>query len=209
MHIRLVESDHRIKNHLQLIASTLSMEARNAPDPETADILLHACARVVAIARVHARLQTLDFENKVDMVLFLPELCRDLQACFNDAGAPHIDLEAETDSPPLPAKSALAIGGLVSELVTNAVKHGHEPGETSTVRVRLKRDALGGRLTVADSGPGLGEFAPGEKHNGIGFQLLQALADQLRGSVEFDPVQKGTSVSVLFAPDPPERGPKP
>ena len=84
--------------------------------------------------------------------------CRSCAAICRPAsmmlGAPHIDLEAETDLPPLPAKSASAIGGLVSELVTNAVKHWQEPGETSTVRVRLKRDALGGgsRWPTADRG---------------------------------------------------------
>jgi two-component sensor histidine kinase len=57
---RIQECEHRIKNHLQLIASALALQARDSADEDVSQALLQACGRISAVARIHARLQDLD-----------------------------------------------------------------------------------------------------------------------------------------------------
>ena len=52
---RAEESEHRIKNHLQLIGSSLAIQARGAVHAEARELLIQAYGRISAIARLHAR----------------------------------------------------------------------------------------------------------------------------------------------------------
>lgn len=196
LHTRLQESDHRIKNHLQLLSAALSVQARGLGDETSRQALLEACGHVAAVARLHARLQEVHASD-VEMSPFLTGLCDDLHACFGVGGAPPLRLDVDVDDGSLPAKSSLTVALIVNELVTNAVKYAGG-GDGCAVHVGLRRDENIWRLTVSDNGPGLSPETL-EMSVGLGARLLHALARQLGGHVELDAVAAGASVSVVFA----------
>ena len=69
---------------------------------------------------------------------------------------------------------------LVSELVTNSVRHGRAP-----IDVQVAIDSGGVRIEVADHGAGVPQDAPGERTCGYGLGLVKAFAD--RWGVADDP----------------------
>lgn len=194
--LRMRESHHRIKNHLQVLTSLLAIGSRQNPDESARQALLDACSRISAVARLHQRLEDADLGDCIDADLFLGDLCADLRACFggdNNTGL-KLDLEAEATS--FPSKTMLPLGLVVNELVTNAVKHGGR-NEPCSVTVRLRREEDRWRLTVSDDGPGMGQI-PFPSQSRLGGRLLHALANQLDGSIEVDKTATGASISVLF-----------
>ena len=191
--VRMRESNHRIKNNLQLLTSVLAMQSRQSTDEPARLALLDACARVAAVGRLHERLEQAEFADRVDIAVFLNELCADLRACFGFAG---LTLKADFEQAEFPAKRALPIGLIVSELVTNAVKHA-SAGGACTVRASLRKDEGGWLLNVVDDGPGI-EGDALQSRARSGGRLLFALTRQLGGSIEIDEVVKGASISVRF-----------
>ena len=191
--VRMRESNHRIKNNLQLLTSVLAMQSRQSTDESARLALLDACARVAAVGRLHERLEQAEFADRVDIAVFLNELCADLRACFGFAG---LTLKADFEQAEFSAKRALPVGLIVSELVTNAVKHASAGGACS-VRVALRNDDSGWLLSVVDDGPGIQGDALQSRARSGG-RLLFALTRQLGGSIEIDEVAKGASISVRF-----------
>lgn len=192
--VRLRESHHRIKNNLQIIASLLAIQARASNEHQVREALMDAYRRVLAVARVHERLQSAADDETMDAASFLQALCHDLTLSFGRGDEIRLALDAEPAV--LPTETIVTLALVVNELVTNAVKHacGDDGGEIS---VCLRREAPGWRLTVADGGPGLPDGAL-EQNGREGLGLTQALVHQLRGSIAADSVAQGASVTVRF-----------
>jgi two-component sensor histidine kinase len=193
---RIQETEHRIKNHLQLISSSLAIQARGAVHSEARELLLQAYGRVSAVARLHARFQNMVDVGAIQVAPFLSEVCADLSICFNASGAAPVALEVNFQARTMSAADALTLGLIVNELVTNAVKHA-SPGARVLVRVQLHEEGRSWRLTVSDNGRGIpfGAFDAGAS---LGARLLHALAAHVSGKLVLDPVTEGGSVSIVF-----------
>ena len=192
---RLGECDHRIRNNLQIIASALALQARESADEQVQDALLTAGRRVSAVARVHEWLQAADGDDRVEAAGLLSGLCEDLRQSLGRPRSLCITLDAQRGD--LSNQTAVALVLVVNELVTNAVKHAYA-GQGGEIRVRLRRESGGWRLTVADDGRGLPEDLWTEPGGG-GLRLLALLMRQLGGQLSADPVPNGASLSVRFA----------
>ena len=190
---RVHEAHHRINNHLQLLASSLGVEARVHPDPVAAEALLSARRRILGVARLHEQLQVAEDDASVEMSAFLARLCGDLRLSF---GLDPVRLAVDCETIVVACGLAVTLSLIVSELVTNAVKHAG-PDARVAVLVKLRRSEGLWRLTVADDGPGLGGRSLGDG-TGVGLGLIQLLVTKLRGSMTLDEAPKGTSISVAF-----------
>jgi two-component sensor histidine kinase len=190
------ESDHRIKNHLQLIGSSLAIQARGAAHAEARELLMQAYGRVSAVARLHERFQNMVGLANIQIADFLNEVCADLAICFNAAGSSPVQLEVDVESRAMQAADALTLGLIVNELVTNAVKHGSR-NASQLIRIIVRQEDRKWRLTVRDNGVGMDPetFGVGA---GLGARLLHAMAGQIGGVLRVDPSADGTSVSVVF-----------
>lgn len=190
---RVHEAHHRINNHLQLLASSLGVEARLHADTTVGEALLSARRRILGVARLHEQLQSAEDDAGVEMSAFLARLCGDLSLSFGlEPGRLRVDCEAMV----APCGLAVTLSMIVSELVTNAVKHaGGEAGVI--IVVKLRRGGGLWRLTVADDGPGLGGRSPAAGP-GVGLGLIQLLVTKLKGSMSFDETPRGASISVAF-----------
>ena len=72
------ESDHRLLNGLQMIASLLSLQARASTNGEVASVLAAAADRIATIGRIHRRLHSLDGVQTFALKQYLDDLCHDL-----------------------------------------------------------------------------------------------------------------------------------
>ena len=176
------ELNHRVSNNLTLVASILNMKATQAGIAEVRDQLLRAVTRVHSIAQVHRALYQGASNDAVEFSEYLSELCKAMAASLGDDGRIKIEVEAEALS--VPIDTAIPLGMVANELVTNAAKYAYPHPAEGVVSVRSSRAGGGLVLAISDFGPGLGDD-PGERWEGtgLGLKLVKSLAEQLGGEL--------------------------
>ncbi|WP_242186762.1 histidine kinase dimerization/phosphoacceptor domain -containing protein [Sphingomonas sp. CARO-RG-8B-R24-01] len=173
------EASHRVKNSLTMLSSILHLQSRSNALPEVSNALNEASGHVIAIARTHDQLWR-QGTGRVDMRALLDDLCASLAGQL-----PSLTLECTSDAISIDADQAVAVGLLITELVTNAAKHayGEEGGRVSVTAIA--NDVLV-TLSVRDYGAGLPETfdVRAGSSTSLGLQLIRTLARSLDGTVE-------------------------
>jgi two-component sensor histidine kinase len=174
------ELNHRVSNNLALVSAILQMKARATDNEEARDQLLRAVARVASIAQVHRALYRGERRDAVDFSSYLEELCAGVTASLiNDD---RIKLEVVSEPISMPLDTAIPLGMLVNELVTNAVKYAYPPGGAGVISVRTAREGDRLLLSVRDMGRGLPDDAEGRRGN-FGMTLVRSLVAQVQGQL--------------------------
>ena len=189
------ECDHRLLNGLQMVVSLLSLQSRAAVNPEVAAQLSVAASRVGAIERVHRRLHSYDGTKTVALKKYLEGFCHDFSGIGASDDNPEILVEG--DEIEIPTATAIPLGFIVNELITNAVKYGK-----GRIIVGLKADpAKGYALSVSNDGSSLPQGFDPARSKGLGMTIIQALVKQIKGKLVFGPGKnnQGTRFVVLFS----------
>lgn len=186
--ILLREMHHRIKNNLQIVAQLLYLRAASVGDPRLAALVREGCERIKAVALLHETLSVGSHTDRIHGQDYFERLASSLSPVVASEGLAVVDITVSTDSNAgLSFDSALACGLIVTELVTNAVKHAFPERRTGRVEIRLDRDAPGTAcLSVQDDGVGFEEDAIENPSNSLGLQIVRMLAQQLGSRLEFD-----------------------
>ncbi len=189
------EFEHRLVNGLQVVASLLTLQSRNAGSPEAATQLNDAAVRVAAISRVHRRLHLLDHEEKVDFRNYIQGLCADLSALLLYDNVKRRILVSGHDGY-LPVITAIPLGFIVSELVTNSTKY-----TDGNIDVRVADDGSTHSITVTDEGLGLPDGFDPAHSRGLGMNIIRSLVKEIHGTLQFSPGKdgRGTRVTVSIA----------
>jgi two-component sensor histidine kinase len=93
---------------------------------------------------------------------------------------------------------AIPCGLILSELLSNALKYAFPDGRSGEIRVSLQQKALTYRLAVEDTGVGLPEHACKSERKSLGLTIVNALAKQLKGTMEITSNQ-GARFALTFA----------
>lgn len=117
------ESDHRLLTGLQTIVSLLRLQSRASPNAEAAAQLAVAADRVATIERLHRRLHCLDGAKTVAFEQYIEDLCGDFSGMLSAEGDRGRVIAVEGIDIELPSVTAIPLGFIVNELITNAVKH--------------------------------------------------------------------------------------
>jgi len=179
--LALREAHHRIKNHLHMLAGVVQMRALQ-PLPDEAGVtglLDDLSSRIRAIANLHSLMA----ETTEDTVA-LDGLLERIAATIIDAVAQRpVTLRLELSPVRVNRRVFFQAGLLVSELVTNALKHAFADTPAPEIAIRLSdRDENTFSLAVRDNGRGLPDgFAPGECDS-IGMTLISDLPEQMGGA---------------------------
>jgi two-component sensor histidine kinase len=118
------ESDHRLLNGLQMVVSLLMLQSRAAPSPDVALQLSAAANRVATIERIHRRLHIHDGTQSVAFGEYLEEFCRDFSGILAPGEESEQAIMVECGKVAVPTTTAIPLGFIVNELMTNAVKYG-------------------------------------------------------------------------------------
>jgi two-component sensor histidine kinase len=189
------ESDHRLMNDLQMTISLLSMQSRASTNAEAAAQLAVAADRVSMIARIHHRLHSYDGVQAIEFRKFLQDFGRDFSAMLSSDERPEQVLVAGIEIN-LPAATAIPLGFIVSELITNAAKYGD-----GRIAISLQRDpAYGYALSVSNGGPALPEAFDPAASKGLGMRIIQSFARQIGGELRIGRGDRGQGArfTVLF-----------
>lgn len=194
----LREFRHRVHNDLQRIVAVLRLQASRTPEARAA--LQEAADRVQVIARVHDRLGRDASDAMVDTHRFLHELVADFRSSVGDLRPIGFFVQAETHQLSLARMGA--VGLVVNELVTNALKHAFPDGaREGAINVKFHREGHDYIVCVADDG--VGSDRTGTAREGMGTQLVKAFAAQLGGRIEVERGATGSTQRLIFPVAPP------
>jgi two-component sensor histidine kinase len=187
------DTDHRVKNTIQSVASLLSLQARSCTVPEARSAIEEASARLAIFATVHEFLHAKgDDSRAVDMADIIDKLAGAFRAVRSD-GHKRISLRVQVDHILLEPHIALPIALLVNEAITNAYKHAYAPEQQGEIFVRIATAANGGvRIGIQDDGVGF----PADAQGRLGLTLIRSFASQLNGELIIQS-DDGTSIHLI------------
>jgi len=193
----LHEVDHRVKNNLTMIGSLLRLQARGISDATILARLDSMLERVDALASVHRRLYQSNDVTRFDAGGVAINLANDVVA---SSGRSEIDVEADVVPLDISSTYASALGLVLNEIVTNAVKHGFADGRAGTLRVVATREGERGVISIADDGPGFDPTLASDE--GLGRVLITRLSRQIGATVDWTSAEPGARVTISFVMEP-------
>jgi PAS domain S-box-containing protein len=205
--ILLQEVHHRVKNNLQVISSMLNLQRRFIEDPKMLDILEESQNRISTMSFIHESLyQNSDFSS-IGFTEYLKRLTQNLIHSYSRV-ATGVSLDCVLDDVQINLKQAIPCGLIVNELVSNSLKYAFPNKEGGTIQLRVERKGEDIEIEVSDDGVGLPDDFDFETNESLGVYLVQALTDQLDGTLVVDnnhnentlEKRSGASFLVRFTP---------
>lgn len=189
------ELQHRVSNHLQVVASLLKFQRRQVTDESAQHALDNAAQRLALVARIQRQLHD-PTSQTVDLARFLREMSRDVLEATGAGERVRIDLDAEPVR--LSGDQAVPFGLIATELMSNAVEHGFSGGASGRIAVALAGGSDGEvTLRVADYGRGLPDGFDLDSTTSLGLMIARQFAGQLGGSLVMR-TNGGTEATLTF-----------
>lgn len=181
----LKEIHHRVKNNLQVISSLLNMQSRGLEDQEMLDAIKEGQSRVKAMSLIHEKLYQTDNISSIDFASYTQDLLTHLEHLYKPKELA-LDKEISMDPLNLDIDTAIPIGLMLNELISNAFKYAFNDKKEGKLQISLKRhsgDLL--NLRVKDNGIGLPEGALEATTKSLGLRLINILTKQLKGEMTY------------------------
>ena len=218
--IRKKEIHHRIKNNLQVISSLLELQAERFNDVEVLEAFHESQNRVATMAIIHEELYRSKNNETLDFSAYLQKLTSELFHSYIVRKG-YVDMHLDIDEIFLGIDTAVPLGIIVNELVSNSLKHAFPPGRRGEIRIKLYRTGnsdenksisnstnnIGSKssvdkniqytLVVSDNGLGFPKNIDFRNTSSLGLQLVNILVEQLEGAIELNR-SSGTEFKIRF-----------
>lgn len=186
---------HRVKNNLSILATLISVRARSEISEDAREALRAVELRTRSIALVHDLLdrnQTIEVVNSGELI---EELCK----LMNESLMPeNVELTCKVEALKLNNRDATTLCLLISELLTNSLKHAFSSDGGGRIELNFARNGVDKmELRIRDDGRGMPDSAVLQTSHGT--QILHALASTLNGELIHNS-KAGTEWTLVFHP---------
>ncbi len=164
----LREVHHRVKNNLQTVTSLIRLQ------PLPPDSKRDLAGRIGAMAAVHEQIYRSDRLEAIKLDHYIRNIADGVRSSFDGSSEIRFDMQPVELDP----ERAMVVGLLVTEVVSNSLKHAFPGGAKGTITIRLDTEGDDVRLAIRDDGVGFGE--PRER-SGLGMRLIDSFVRQLEG----------------------------
>jgi len=221
--IRIKEIHHRIKNNLQVVSSLLDLQAETFSHLEVCKTLevieafMESRSRVISMALIHEELYKGDKVDTLDFAAYLKKLTVDLLDSYN-LGNKDISFKLNLEQVYLGMDTAIPLGIIVNELVSNSFKHAFPAGGKGEIRINLRRTETSAVknnvfglneecmekngfdyvLEVSDNGKGISQEINFPSADSLGLQLVTILVEQIDSCVKLER-DHGTKFTIWFS----------
>jgi PAS domain S-box-containing protein len=207
--VRKQEIHHRIKNNLQVISSLLDLQAETfngkeyIRDSEVLKAFRESQDRVISMALIHEELYKGGGFETLNFSPYIKKLIDSLSYTYSVG---NIDISLNMDlveNAFFDMDTAVPLGIIVNELVSNSFKHAFNGGEKGEIQIKLHREESEDNknasfvLNISDNGVGIPENLEIENLDSLGMQLVTTLVDQLDGELELNR-NNGTEFIMRF-----------
>lgn len=193
--VLLREIHHRVKNNLQIISSLLHLQELSVEEEEIVGLLKESEGRVKSMAMIHEKLYQSPSFTHINFKEYLLKLLSDIFYSYGIPPTGTIKSDLKIDDLNINIDTAIPLGLIINELVTNSVKYAFPEGKGN---IKIEFKSLPGRmvLIIADNGIGLPKDADPESET-LGLKLVHTLVKQLDGKLEIN-VNDGTEFIITF-----------
>jgi pentatricopeptide repeat protein len=194
--VMMGEIHHRVKNNLQMVSSILDLQARDLTDEKSMRVIEDSLSRINAISLIHQRLYQSDNIRGIKINTYLQELAFDILKNFTPTSQSNpIVLQCQIDDLDMDLESAIPIGLITAELITNACKYAFTSIEKPEIKIALNKQNNILILTVTDNGVGK-QASVNESGTSFGTKLIKSLSRKLRAEINENSSEKGTVIQL-------------
>jgi PAS domain S-box-containing protein len=183
--ILLREIHHRVKNNLQIIISLTNLQMRQAEDPVVKEIMAETQSRVRAMALVHEKLYGSKSLSRIDFADYTRFLATQ-HLSYYGSGTKKVRLDFVMSEIMVDVNTAVPLGLVMNELISNAFKHAFPNGREGTISLRGRDDGNLITIVVKDNGIGIPADFDWKNTTSLGMRLIISLVDQLNGTIDMD-----------------------
>lgn len=215
--IGMREIHHRIKNNLQVVSSLLSLQADKFKDKDVIEAFRESENRVISMSIIHEELHKSEDTTSIDFAAYLRKLTSDLLYSYR-VGNEKVRLFLDIGHIFLGIDAAIPLGIIINELFSNSLKYAFSEGTEGEIRISLcrKSEAMGPgsapdrdagitdsgmypgfTLVYSDNGGRFPENIDFKNPETLGLQLVNALVDQLDGTIELEKGEE-TKFTIRF-----------
>ncbi len=183
--ILMKEIHHRVKNNLQVIGTLLNLQMSKIQDEVARVSIEEGISRISSIALIHHHLYKGEHLTNIELSVFTRELVDQVSAVYKHEDQV-VSLENKIPETPLDIDTAIPLGLILNELLTNSFKYAFKNERTCKLKIEITRQNSQYTLKYYDHGPGLPQGYIIETAGSLGMVLIKSLARQLAGDFSYD-----------------------
>ncbi len=192
----LKEIHHRVKNNLMVISSLLSLQSRYIKDETYKNIFKESQNRARSMALIHELLYQSSDLKRINFGKFINTLTGELYRMYI-LNQSLIKLNVDVKEVMVDINTAIPLGLIVNELVSNSMKHAFPDERKGNININFKETDEEYVLKVEDDGIGFPEDVDFEKTDSLGLRIVNSLTEQIDGEISLDR-SEGTRFIIKF-----------
>ena len=190
----MAEIQHRVKNHLSMILGLIRMKARKSDIPEEMQDLSR---RVESLQLLYEEMSGATLERNDGKIKLGAYLGRVANAIAYLDSRPGVRMNIHVEPLMVDTETAVRIGLVLSEVLTNAMQHAFREQKSGLVELRVTRTDNGGmRAIVSDDGVGIPQDIEWPNSDGLGGRIVQGLCDGLNATLSVTRGAVGTIITL-------------
>ena len=197
----LKEIHHRVKNNLQTVSSLLNLQSAGIKDEAALAAVIESRNRVRSMSLIHQKLYQGEQLASVEMKDYFETMGQSILQSF-EGESNRIKLEVNMSPILVDVDTAIPVGLIVNELVTNSLKYAFPGRSEGEIQLSLTADnEYNLVLCVTDNGVGQAKESQDVGKNptlGFGYRLVHMLVQQLDGIIDQQDTQ-GYATMIKFS----------
>lgn len=191
----LREVHHRVKNNLQIITSLINLQSiRETKNPD--DTLRNIQSKIRSMALIHEKLYQSPELTRVNIKEYIKTFTVDVFNLY-DVKYDKINLNTEMEDLEVGIDTAIPLGLIINEILTNVIKYAFPQDEKGIIKIRLYSQEKNIILEIGDNGIGMPETVNIENPETLGLTIISSLTTQLDGTLKLTK-NPGTSYKITF-----------
>lgn len=166
----IIESNHRIKNNLQMIISMLNYDAKDSSKEATKAYEIMS-SKIYTISALHKHLYADVHNERVDLGFYFGEIIK----LHKDIALSEFKITSEIDSVSIRSERIVYFGLIFNEMLSNTFEHGNAPSKELFIRITKQHDHF--EFSYQDN-----SHFHAESKQGRGIILIQELVRRVRGT---------------------------
>jgi len=178
----LKETHHRVKNNLQIISSLLNMQSKFLDDSHTKDIVIESQNRIKSMSLIHQKLYQGSNLTSIESATYFNDLLDSLIHSYG-IDTEKIKSEIKIENLLLDVDTAIPLGLILTELISNAFKYGVDKENGAFYFSFSKQNSTELLIIIRDNGPGMPEDFDIHKSKSYGMKLVDILSKKLKADL--------------------------
>jgi PAS domain S-box-containing protein len=192
----LKEIHHRVKNNLMVISSLLSLQSRYIKDEASKSIFKDSQNRARSMALIHELLYQSSDLKRINFGSYINKLTNELFSVYV-TDPKKIKIDMDIDDVMLDINTAIPLGLIVNELVSNSMKHAFPNDKQGKIDILFKLDDGNYSMIISDNGVGFPQDYNVENSDSLGLKIVNSLTEQIDGNIRIE-IANGTRFIITF-----------